>query len=359
MAQRRQRVARRTTRRAGSRAGRLLAAGARSHRVAAGPPRDDAGAMGRADKAACRGRPGRTRRARPRGARAAIGSRVTAATACACRPTKRRSARFRCRSLLPRLSTGVTPIATRSPCWQPCARAASPPSSMPWPDRHGSSSPRRMHGGETAMGGEVGPGVDASLTATLAPQAPGAELHLLKDGVVVERSTRGTIAVAHAAHAPPAVYRVEGLWPGAPGTPPVPWVVGNPIRVGFPPPRRQHAVAAGGPLGAAGPDGGLAGRAAPGLGDAPRPHGPHAHQHRAYAVVAAGWRCARRTVRRHRRASAEELFSRRRPAVVHQPQRRADAHLGPAPSVGKRRAMAAIGCGVAVATGCQRCACGN
>ena len=92
-------------------------------------------------------------------------------------------------------------------------------------------------GAETAMGGEVGPGVAASLTARLVPQAPGAELHLLKDGVVVERSTSGTIALAHAANSRPAVYRVEGLWPGAPGTPPVPWIVGNPIRVGFPPSR--------------------------------------------------------------------------------------------------------------------------
>ena len=39
------------------------------------------------------------------------------------------------------------------------------------------------------MGGEVGPGVDVSLTAALVPPTTGAELRLLKDGVVVERST--------------------------------------------------------------------------------------------------------------------------------------------------------------------------
>lgn len=94
-------------------------------------------------------------------------------------------------------------------------------------------------GGETPMGGEIGPGVDASLTATLAPPAPGAELLLLKNGVVVARSTSGRVALAHAASSSPAVYRVEGVWAGAPGTPPVPWIVGNPIRVGFVPPRAR------------------------------------------------------------------------------------------------------------------------
>ena len=68
-------------------------------------------------------------------------------------------------------SDKLTPIATRRRARQQSARAASPPSSMPWPDRHGWSS-RHAYGGETAMGGEVGPGVDASLTATLAPRRP-------------------------------------------------------------------------------------------------------------------------------------------------------------------------------------------
>ena len=92
-------------------------------------------------------------------------------------------------------------------------------------------------GGETPMGGQVGPGIDATLSASLVPDAPGAELRLLKDGVEVERSTRGRLTRVHTAQSRPAVYRVEGIWPGAPGTPPVPWIVGNPIRVGFPPPR--------------------------------------------------------------------------------------------------------------------------
>ncbi len=92
-------------------------------------------------------------------------------------------------------------------------------------------------GGQTPMGGDVRPGVDVSLSASLEPPAPGAGLHLLKDGVVVARSTDGLIVFAHAALSAPAVYRVEGVWPGAPGVPPVPWIVGNPIRVGFTPQR--------------------------------------------------------------------------------------------------------------------------
>ena len=94
-------------------------------------------------------------------------------------------------------------------------------------------------GGEARMGGDVRPGVDVSLRTTLMPPTERAELHLLKDGAVVMRSTSGTIAFAHAAQSSPAVYRVEGVWTGAPGTPPVPWIVGNPIRVGFAPARAR------------------------------------------------------------------------------------------------------------------------
>jgi hypothetical protein len=92
-------------------------------------------------------------------------------------------------------------------------------------------------GGQTQMGSEVRPGIDVSLSASLLPEAPGAELRLLRDGVEVERSASGRLTRVHTAQSRPAVYRVEGIWPGAPGTPPVPWIVGNPIRVGFPPPR--------------------------------------------------------------------------------------------------------------------------
>ncbi len=92
-------------------------------------------------------------------------------------------------------------------------------------------------GRQTMMGGEVPPGVDATLSARLLPAAPGADVQLLKDGMVVQRSSTGSLSRVHAAQSSPAVYRVEVAWPGAPGMPAVPWIVSNPIRVGFPPPR--------------------------------------------------------------------------------------------------------------------------
>lgn len=92
-------------------------------------------------------------------------------------------------------------------------------------------------GGAVTMGGQVPPGVESTLTARLTPPATGAELQLARDGTVVQRSSTGSLSHVHGATSSPAVYRVEVAWPQAPGRPPVPWIVGNPIRVGFPPPR--------------------------------------------------------------------------------------------------------------------------
>ncbi len=123
----------------------------------------------------------------------------------------------------------------------------------------------------------------------------------------------------------------------------------EPHPCGLPAAARQPAVAASRPLGAAGPHGALERGAAPGLGHAVDRHRSDADQHGADTDLAAGWWRARRTVRRHCGAAAEELFPRRRPRVLHRPKRRADAHLRPTPSVGKRRAMAAIGGDIAIA----------
>jgi hypothetical protein len=84
------------------------------------------------------------------------------------------------------------------------------------------------------MGGEVGSGTAVTLDARLEPAASGAALTLLRDGAIAAHSTSGAVSVSHAADAPAAVYRVEAHWPGAPGVPPVPWIVTNAIRVGFP-----------------------------------------------------------------------------------------------------------------------------
>jgi hypothetical protein len=81
-------------------------------------------------------------------------------------------------------------------------------------------------------------------TRVLAP--PNAGIVLLRNGVVAQ-SAMGTELVHHAA-SEPATFRVEVRLPGAPGAPPVPWIVTNPIYVGLPsgagePARRQHPPA--------------------------------------------------------------------------------------------------------------------
>jgi hypothetical protein len=54
-----------------------------------------------------------------------------------------------------------------------------------------------------------------------------AELRLLKDGAVT--STSRNVTLEQTVPPDPAVYRVEVMLPGAPGQPPIPWIVSNPI----------------------------------------------------------------------------------------------------------------------------------
>jgi len=62
-------------------------------------------------------------------------------------------------------------------------------------------------------------------------QAPAdATITLLRDGTPVATERGGRLD--HDAPEQPAVYRVEIGLPNAPGTPPVPWMVGNPVYVG-------------------------------------------------------------------------------------------------------------------------------
>jgi hypothetical protein len=88
--------------------------------------------------------------------------------------------------------------------------------------------------------GSVMPGDSDGTIVARAPLPRGAELFLLRDGQEIARAG-GEIrrAVTHARGA----YRVEVRMPGAPGTPPVPWLVSNPIYFGDVP------RAAGGPDG--------------------------------------------------------------------------------------------------------------
>jgi hypothetical protein len=82
------------------------------------------------------------------------------------------------------------------------------------------------------QGADVPPGRDVLLEATVRPAPRDTTVVILKDGAVVT-SGRATVSTRHAAADPAAAYRAEVRLDRAPGTPPVPWIVGNPIRVGF------------------------------------------------------------------------------------------------------------------------------
>jgi hypothetical protein len=62
---------------------------------------------------------------------------------------------------------------------------------------------------------------------------PGASTVLFRNGRIV-RQASGPV-LTYAAKPAPAVFRIEVRMPNAPGTPPVPWIVSNPIYVGSPP----------------------------------------------------------------------------------------------------------------------------
>ena len=85
-------------------------------------------------------------------------------------------------------------------------------------------------GGRIAPMGSVLP--VAPLTLAVAAQVPsGATLRLLRDGA--EIFATGASALRERLQTPDAgVYRVEIALPDAPGAPPVPWIVSNPIFVG-------------------------------------------------------------------------------------------------------------------------------
>ena len=61
---------------------------------------------------------------------------------------------------------------------------------------------------------------------------PGREIVLLRQGRAVARSRSSALRFEVAGGAAPAAYRAEVGLDGAPGTPPVPWIVSNPIYVG-------------------------------------------------------------------------------------------------------------------------------
>ena len=85
-----------------------------------------------------------------------------------------------------------------------------------------------MSGGASASMGDRLPAGD--VVFTVAARAPDdARIELRRNGQVIAAQQGRTLE--HRA-AEPGVYRVEVLLPGAPGTPPVPWILSNPIYVG-------------------------------------------------------------------------------------------------------------------------------
>jgi hypothetical protein len=72
---------------------------------------------------------------------------------------------------------------------------------------------------------------DVDLEAQV-PAAPGVSLVLVADGTVVARATAPVLRYRHEGRGERTVYRVEAHLPRAPGRPPVPWMVSNPIFIG-------------------------------------------------------------------------------------------------------------------------------
>jgi hypothetical protein len=91
----------------------------------------------------------------------------------------------------------------------------------------------RAHAGtRRAHAGDDLPVADSAILEADVARVPGVSLVLRRNGRVVAASDSGLLRFEHAASTATAVYRVEAKLPGVPGTPPVPWIVGNPIFIG-------------------------------------------------------------------------------------------------------------------------------
>ena len=94
--------------------------------------------------------------------------------------------------------------------------------------------------GPRLMGDRLdGPG---RVTATLRPSVKDAQLQLLANGHVVAQGTGPTVGIDHAADSGPTVYRAQVMLPNAPGTPPVQWIVSNPLYAGLAAPRAPRPL---------------------------------------------------------------------------------------------------------------------
>lgn len=106
----------------------------------------------------------------------------------------------------------------------------------------GSLSFTAVNGAGTAtIGGTLPVSGDVALRAS-AHAPPGTILVLLRNGRRVREATDAALDAT--VDGGPATYRIEGYVAGGPGTPPVPWIVSNPIYVGLPPPPTGDSIAA-------------------------------------------------------------------------------------------------------------------
>jgi hypothetical protein len=87
-------------------------------------------------------------------------------------------------------------------------------------------------GTRRVMGGDDLPVADAATIEAEVTRLPGVSLVLRRNGRVITASDSGQLRFEHAASTASTVYRVEAKLADAPGTPPVPWIVGNPIFIG-------------------------------------------------------------------------------------------------------------------------------
>lgn len=90
--------------------------------------------------------------------------------------------------------------------------------------------------------GEVLPGAEPVIMRVGVQGPSDARIELWKDGTVLAAGVGAQLEHTAGADAP-GVYRVEVLRAGAPGGPPIPWIVSNPIYVGRPPPASQGSAA--------------------------------------------------------------------------------------------------------------------
>ena len=91
-----------------------------------------------------------------------------------------------------------------------------------------------VEGAHMRMGESTTGGRPIQLFATLKPTLPASAIVLLQNGAEIARTENGAPLMAiRSADAGPTAYRVEVRLAGAPGTPPVPWIVSNPIYVGL------------------------------------------------------------------------------------------------------------------------------